>query len=159
MKTNSFVLLLTLLIASIYADGDLGVCSTKALFNDYTNYELRYPNSDVTKAYNGPASCVTLKPDQTGGTLCCYVKLKYKYEDGDYEETFTQKGCMEIEDSVFKRDVSEMGDSRDFDDFKKEVEETIEKKYYDKITVKKLSIDCNSKFLHLTGMMLLFFFL
>ena len=159
MKTNSFVLLLTLLVASIYADGDLGVCSTKALFNDYTNYELRYPNSDVTKAYNGPASCVTLKPDQTGGTLCCYVKLKYKYETDDYEETFTQKGCMEIDDSVFKRDVSEIGDDRDFDKFIDEVEEKIEEHYKPNIEVKKLSIDCSSKFLHLAGMMLLFFFL
>ena len=130
MKTNSFVLLLTLLVASIYADGDLGVCSTKALFNDYTNYELRYPNSDVTKAYNGPASCVTLKPDQTGGTLCCYVKLKYKYETDDYEETFTQKGCMEIDDSVFKRDVSEMGDDREFDDFKKDGTDESNRLYY-----------------------------
>ena len=113
--------------------------------------------SDVTKAYNGRASCATLKLD--GGYMCCYIKIKFKNEDLD--EKFTHKGCYEITDSDSAKYV--MGDSDDFD-FKDVIigglEDTFDKANQNlNLTYKSISVDCNSKYLNLVGFALLFMLL
>ena len=113
--------------------------------------------SDVTKAYNGPASCATLKLD--GGYMCCYIKIKFKNEDLD--EKFTHKGCYEITDSDSAKYV--MGDSDDFD-FKDVIIGGLENSFDPanqklNLTYKSISVDCSSKYLNLVGFALLFMLL
>ena len=113
--------------------------------------------SDVTKAYNGPASCATLKLD--GGYMCCYIKIKFKNEDLD--EKFTHKGCYEITDSDSAKYV--MGDSDDFD-FKDVIIGGLEDSFNTanqklNLTYKSISVDCSSKYLNLVGFALLFMLL
>ena len=113
--------------------------------------------SDVTKAYNGPASCATLKLD--GGYMCCYIKIKFKNEELD--EKFTHKGCYEITDSDSAKYV--MGDSDDFD-FKDVIIGGLENSFDPanqklNLTYKSISVDCSSKYLNLVGFALLFMLL
>ena len=152
MKISSFVVLLAL--AALPFCTSLGKCSDKAIFKDYTNYELINNNQDKTLAYNSEASCYTLNSD-SDGYHCCYVKVKFKNEQLD--EKFTQKGCMEFTNEGFENAVVNDNDQMDFDDFKDEIETKIEQS--SGVKVKSLSINCSSKFLHLAGIALLFFFL
>ena len=114
--------------------------------------------SDVTKAYNGPASCATLKLDN-GGYMCCYIKIKFKNENLD--EKFTHKGCYEITDSDSAKYV--MGDYDDFD-FKDVIIGGLENSFDTanrnlNLTYKSISVDCSSKYLNLVGFALLFMLL
>ena len=113
--------------------------------------------SDVTKAYNGPASCATLKLD--GGYMCCYIKIKFKNENLD--EKFTHKGCYEITDSTKAKNVIGDYDDFDFDDvIIGELEDSFDKANEKlNLTYKSISIDCSSKYLNLFGFALLFMLL
>ena len=145
MQMNSFVVLIVLAVAPFCAA--LGSCSEKTLFS--SNYKLSDITTDRTLAYNKAASCATLKPDGTShGLTCCYIKVKFKNKDLD--EKFTQKGCMEF-------DVTDAIINDKFDEFKDNVEGYIQDQ--SDVEVKKLSIDCSSKFLHLAGIALIFFLL
>ena len=150
MKINSFLLLIALISAPFCSA--LNSCSEKKIVD--IDYTLINTQSDINYAYNEAASCASLKPDNDA--LCCYIKIKFKNEKMD--ETFTQKGCYEVGMDVFQ-DIE--NDAYDFKDFKDNVEKGIEDKYGgdDYINVKSLSIDCSSKYLHLAGLALLFFFL
>ena len=146
MKINLFIIFIALATAPLCAA--LGSCSDKSIFED-TTFKLNSINSDVNLAYNGDASCATLRPDSTeDGKICCYVKVKF--ENKDLDETFTQKGCYEFDatDSIL---------NDEFGEFKDIVEDQIERS--NDVDVKDLSIDCNSKFLHLTGIALILFLL
>ena len=145
MQMNSFVVLIVLAVAPFCAA--LGSCSEKTLFS--SSYKLSDITTDRTLAYNKAASCATLKPDSTSGMMCCYIKVKFKNKDLD--EKFTQKGCMEFE-------VTDAIINDNFDEFKDSVETGIGN-VNPNIEVKKLSIDCSSKFLHLAGIALIFFLL
>ena len=145
MQMNSFVVLIVLAVAPFCAA--LGSCSDKTLFS--SSYKLSDTTTDRTLAYNKAASCATLKPDGTSqGLTCCYIKVKFKNKDLD--EKFTQKGCMEF-------DVTDAIKNDKFDEFKDNVEGYIQEQ--SDVEVKKLSIDCSSKFLHLAGIALIFFLL
>ena len=145
MQMNSFVVLIVLAIAPFCAA--LGSCSEKTLFS--SSYKLADTTTDRTLAYNEAASCATLKPDSTSsGMMCCYIKVKFK--NTVLEEKFTQKGCMEI-------DATDAIINGNFDEFKESVEGYIQDQ--NGVEVKKLSIDCSSKFLHLAGIALIFFLL
>ena len=144
MQMNSFVVLIVLAVAPFCAA--LGSCSEKTLFS--SSYKLSDITTDRTLAYNKAASCATLKPDSTSGMMCCYIKVKFKNKDLD--EKFTQKGCMEF-------DVTDAIINDKFDEFKDSVEGYIQDQ--NGVEVKKLSIDCSSKFLHLAGIALIFFLL
>ena len=145
MQMNSFVVLIVLAIAPFCAA--LGSCSEKTLFS--SSYKLADTTTDRTLAYNEAASCATLKPDSTSsGMMCCYIKVKFK--NTVLEEKFTQKGCMEF-------DATDAIINGNFDEFKESVEGYIQDQ--NGVEVKKLSIDCSSKFLHLAGIALIFFLL
>ena len=145
MQMNSFVVLIVLAVAPFCTA--LGSCSEKTLFS--SSYKLSDKTTDKTLAYNEAASCATLKPDSTtSGMMCCYIKVKFKNKDLD--EKFTQKGCMEF-------DVTDAIINDKFDEFKDNVEGYIQDQ--SDVEVKKLSIDCSSKFLHLAGIALIFFLL
>ena len=145
MQMNSFVVLIVLAVAPFCTA--LGSCSEKTLFS--SSYKLADITTDRTLAYNEAASCATLKPDSTtSGIMCCYIKVKFKNKDMD--EKFTQKGCMEF-------DVTDAIINDKFDDFKDSIKQYIEDQSV--VEVKKLSIDCSSKFLHLAGIALIFFLL
>ena len=144
MQMNSFVVLIVLAVAPFCAA--LGSCSEKTLFS--SSYKLSDITTDRTLAYNKAASCATLKPDSTSGMMCCYIKVKFK--NTNLDEKFTQKGCMEF-------DVTDAIINDKFDEFKDKVEGYIEEQ--SGVEVKKLSIDCSSKFLHLAGIALIFFLL
>ena len=146
MQMNYFVVLIVLAVAPFCAA--LGSCSEKTLFS--SGYKLSDTTTDRTLAYNEAASCATLKPDSTtSGMMCCYIKVKFK--NTDLDEKFTQKGCMEF-------DVTDAIINDNFDEFKDSVETGIGN-VNPNIEVKKLSIDCSSKFLHLAGIALIFFLL
>ena len=145
MQMNSFVVLIVLAVAPFCAA--LGSCSEKTLFS--SSYKLADTTTDRTLAYNEAASCATLKPDSTSsGIMCCYIKVKFK--NTNLDEKFTQKGCMEF-------DVTDAIINDKFDEFKDNVEGYIQDQ--SDVEVKKLSIDCSSKFLHLAGIALIFFLL
>ena len=146
MQMNSFVVLIVLAVAPFCTA--LGSCSEKTLFS--SSYKLADITTDRTLAYNEAASCATLKPDSTSqGMMCCYIKVKFK--NTNLDEKFTQKGCMEI-------DITDAIINDGFDEFKDSVETGIGN-VNPNIEVKKLSIDCSSKFLHLAGIALIFFLL
>ena len=111
--------------------------------------------SDVTKAYNGPASCATLKLDN-GGYLCCYLKIKFKNEI--YDEKFTHRGCYEITDADSAKYVMGDYDDFDFDTITEGIEDAFNK-HNGNMTAKTVSLDCSSKYLHLAGFALLFMLL
>ena len=131
-------------------------CSDKFII-DSNKKLIGSATSDVTNAYNGPASCATLKLN--GGYACCYIKIKFKNEDID--EKFTHKGCYEIKDSDGTNYI--LGDNIDFD-FDEQIVGGIETAFDQvntspKLSYKSVSVDCNSKYLQIAGLALLFLLL
>ena len=128
-------------------------CSDKAILD--SNRKLIYnADSDAKRAYNGPASCATLKLD--GGYLCCYLKIKFKNEI--YDEKFTHRGCYEITDADIAKNVIGDYDDFDFDTITEGIEGAFNEKNPN-MTAKTVSLDCSSKYLHLAGCALLFMLL
>ena len=112
-------------------------CQSKAIFNGNTLLE---PYADVKKAFNGAASCVSLRSDDE--SLCCYIKAKFKNRIAD--QKFTHKGCIELTGE----------DLADVKATTKRYEAYLEN---DSETYKDVDvdIDCNSKFIKLTGLVIL----
>ena len=151
MRTNSFILLIILALAQFFYA--LNPCSEKTIFSSNTDYTLKVKDSDISKAFNEEASCVSLEPDETGGYYCCYVKVKFEYND----EKYTQKGCLELS-SANLQSTSNLDDL----DFEDDIVDPIENKINQNnegVEVKSISIKCSSKFLHITGIIFLLFFL
>ena len=148
MKINSLVLLIALIAVPFCSA--INICSDKSIMDD--NGILKNNQSDLNYAYNEAASCASLTTNSESA-ICCYIKLKFKNELLD--ETFTQKGCAEVEISTLQ------SEDPDFDDFLDQTEADIEEVNggENSIDVKSLSIDCSSKYLQLAGLALLFFFL
>ena len=107
---------------------------------------------DVTLAHHGIASCASLYPysddDDDTPQLCCYVKLKYKLEG----TKFTRKGCINVVPN------------KDIDSYISTYEElfTSYVNYYyenqgQNVELKDVdaSIDCNSKFLKYSALLML----
>ena len=148
MKINSLVLLIALIAVPFCSA--INVCSDKSIMDE--DGILNNNQSDLNYAYNEVASCASLTTN-SDSAICCYIKLKFKNELLD--ETFTQKGCAEVEISTLQ------SEDPDFDDFLDQTEADIEEVNggENSIDVKSLSIDCSSKYLQLAGLALLFFFL
>ena len=122
---------------------DLGRdCSTKALLN---GYELSYSTYANTKrAYNGVASCESLKTAEY--SECCYMKIKFKNTVAD--EKFTHRGCIEITSEEYSKIKA----------YRNNLEDLLIQNNYN-ISKVDIDIDCNSKIIKLTGLIFLAFLL
>ena len=149
MNTKVICLFLALIAAS--APTDVGMtCEDKEIIN--SGNSLTYGKySDYDRVYHGVASCYSLATPQyktDDNYLCCYIKNHFKSEEAD--KKFTHKGCIPVPLTV----LNENG----LGNFIKDLEDNIEK---NDETIRKvdIDIDCNSKFIKLTGLLLLAFLL
>ena len=141
-KNVLFLLLSLTLIVSVNLVDLGGECEDKVILK---NDELLYDTyEDHTSAFHGPASCVSLHSDDE--TLCCYMKIRYRNRAAD--KKYTHKGCIEMKGSILNN----------LDDQIKQFEDNIKQKdsNIDKVDI---DIDCNSKFIRITGLILLAFLL
>ena len=147
MQANSMLLLVALLIIP-FSTCQVYKCSDKSILN--STYHLVATDGDVELAYNEVASCATLKTenDEAG---CCYLKLKIK--NIAHDETYTLKGCHEVSIEEY------INDDLDFDDIVDSLEQNITTAHNNIIEVKKVSLDCSSKFIQFVGLSLLFLLL
>ena len=149
MQANSLFFLVALLTIP-FCTSYLYTCADKSIFKTTKNQlELVATDGDVDKAYNEVASCATLhtENDEAG---CCYIKVKIK--NTLYDETYTLKGCHEvsIEDYI--------NDDLDFDDIVDQLELHI-KGNNTNVEIKKVNLDCSSKYIQFVGISLLFLLL
>ena len=122
-------------------------CSDKSLL---TGNALTNNATDWTRAYNDVASCTTLKTD-SNNILCCYMKIKF---DNDlYDETYTQKGCIEVR----VNETVDINDDDRFDTFLENKESQIGKA--SNVEIDSLDIDCGAKFINIFTLSLLLFLL
>ena len=142
MQVNSMFFLVALLTIP-FCTSQIYTCKDKSLLN--STYHLVATDGDVEKAYNEVASCATLKTenDEAG---CCYLKVKIK--NTAYDETYTLKGCHEVSIEQY------IDEDRDFDDIVDSLKENITRAYSN-IEVKKVNLDCSSKFIQFVGLSLL----
>ena len=119
-------------------------CKVKQVI-DNNNYVLRESSyADYKLAYHGVPSCASLTSDPDAG--CCYIKVKFKNEIAD--EKYTHRGCIQLT----------------FEEWSK-IDETIQRYetniplHNPNVTKVDVDIDCNSKFIKLTGLILLAFLL
>ena len=166
MRANTFLIVVALLAVPFCTN--LNQCKEKAILEetprskglDFKIKEIAY---DRTYAYNDVASCQSLiaEGDDAFGSICCYIKLKFK--NPILDEKFTQKGCFEFNLTRF---ATESDDKFDFGVYIDQIQKSIEDKDYQmegtekfKVEVKTLDIDCSSKYLHLVGLALILFLL
>ena len=142
-----YILLLSLVF--IYNQDYGNKCEDKAIEDPMD--EFNGFAGDVTLAHHEVASCASLYPYEEDNNIpqyCCYVKLKYKL-DG---KKFIRKGCTVV-DSDDNID--------DYISIYKAAFEQYVKEYYDdqgqEVNIKdiKASIDCNSKFLKYSALLML----
>ena len=155
MSTKTFIFLIFLLVNISYVLGN--ACNSKKIVNtEYSGYSLvegdtdYLLNSDYKKAFNKYSSCGTLNTDDNFSTICCYMKVKYKFDPA--KTHFTRKGCVEVS-------LTDLQTSDNFTSMRKGYEEGI-KNYYSTIPNSTVSdvdvdIDCNSKFIKLTALVFL----
>ena len=129
-------------------------CIDKAILD--SNYHLvNSVQTDLTIAYNGVGSCISLDPDDTENQICCYIKIKFENELLD--EKFTHKGCHSVPTSYLLEDADP-----DIEDYIDGLEDkdyfyTSDTDEIYNIDYKSISIDCNSKYLAIGfGLLLLF---
>ena len=150
MQANSLFFLVALLTIP-FCTSYLYTCADKSIFNTTTRnkLELVATDGDVDKAYNEVASCATLhtENDEAG---CCYIKVKIK--NTLYDETYTLKGCHEVSIEEY------INDDLDFDDIVDQLESHI-KGNNTSVEVKKVNLDCSSKYIQFVGISLLFLLL
>lgn len=136
-----FQIFFVLMLASItYEEIE---CEVKQVF--YDNYVLRESTyGDYKYAYHGVSSCAALtSADNTG---CCYIKVKFKNQVAD--EKYTHRGCIQL-------NMSEWSDINTYIAYLEKQIGT----YNQNLTKIDVDIDCNSKFIKLTGLILLAFLL
>ena len=127
-----------------------GWCDEKLIFDkNKENYTLKHDTyQDYYAAYNKVPSCASLHTDEN--YACCYMKVKFKNNAAD--KTYTHYGCVQIGE----KDIKEYGG--DFKKLTKDFESEIERS--NTILKKvKVSVDCNSNIIKLTGLVLLAFLL
>ena len=148
MQANSLFFLVALLTIP-FCTSYLYTCADKSIFTSTNKLDLVSNDGDVDKAYNEVASCATLhtENDEAG---CCYIKVKIK--NTLYDETYTLKGCHEvsIEDYI--------NDDLDFDNIVEQLESHI-KGNNTNVEIKKVNLDCSSKYIQFVGISLLFLLL
>ena len=142
-KSLFFGLIVFTLFVKVDLEYSVGAyCSTKYILNGNTlMYDGYY---DHKEAYNGIASCASLRSDEN--TACCYIKVKFKNQQAG--KKYTHRGCVQITGWQWQK----------IEDVIKDYEGSIS---HPNITVEKqdVEIDCHSRLLKLTGLVLLAFLL
>ena len=144
MQVN-YMFFLVALLTIPFCTSQIYTCKDKSILN--STYHLEAIDGDVEKAYNEVASCATLKTenDEAG---CCYLKVKIK--NTVYDETYTLKGCHEVSIEQY------INEDLDFDDIVDSLEQNITSaNSKSNIEVKKVNLDCSSKFIQFVGLSLL----
>ena len=144
MQVN-YMFFLVALLTIPFCTSQIYTCKDKSILN--STYHLEATDGDVEKAYNEVASCATLKTenDEAG---CCYLKVKIK--NTAYDETYTLKGCHEVSIEQY------IDEDLDFDDIVDSLEGNITSaNSKSNIEVKKVNLDCSSKFIQFVGLSLL----
>ena len=144
MQVN-YMFFLVALLTIPFCTSQIYTCKDKSILN--STYHLEATDGDVEKAYNEVASCATLKTenDEAG---CCYLKVKIK--NTVYDETYTLKGCHEVSIEQY------INEDLDFDDIIDSLEQNITSaNSKSNIEVKKVNLDCSSKFIQFVGLSLL----
>ena len=144
MQVN-YMFFLVALLTIPFCTSQIYTCKDKSILN--STYHLEATDGDVEKAYNEVASCATLKTenDEAG---CCYLKVKIK--NTVYDETYTLKGCHEVSIQQY------IDEDLDFDDIVDSLEGNITSaNSKSNIEVKKVNLDCSSKFIQFVGLSLL----
>ena len=144
MQVN-YMFFLVALLTIPFCTSQIYTCKDKSILN--STYHLEATDGDVEKAYNEVASCATLKTenDEAG---CCYLKVKIK--NTVYDETYTLKGCHEVSIQQY------IDEDLDFDDIVDSLEGNITSaNSKSNIEVKKVNLDCSSKFIQFVGISLL----
>ena len=137
----SIVSFLILYVSPAYQLG--GQCSDKYILE---NGKLKYDiYEDHKEAFNGIASCVSLR--STIDTACCYIKVKFKNEAAD--KKYTHRGCVELYGEEWNgiKDVINAFESN------------ITAASGEGISIKDVDIDCHSNLIKITGLILLAFLL
>jgi hypothetical protein len=146
MQVHSLFLLVALLTIPFCTSAD---CSTKSPFVGETGsekYKLKIYDADHTWAYNKVASCATLTTKEN--EMCCYLKIKF--DNNQYDETFTQKGCYVVKTDNY------LNEDFDFDELIDGIEGNITAANKDyQVEADSVSIDCSSQFLQFVGLSLL----
>ena len=116
-------------------------CSNKTILNSGS---LLYDSfTDHKEAFNNIASCASLHTDYNNA--CCYIKAKFRNRAAD--KKYTHRGCIEVNETSWGN----------IDNFIGETESRIANdENIDKVDVE---IDCNSKFIKLTALVLFAFLL
>lgn len=137
----SIVSFLILYVSPAYQLG--GLCSDKYILE---NGKLKYDiYEDHKEAFNGIASCVSLR--STIDTACCYLKVKFKNEAAD--KKYTHRGCVEIY-AVEWSDIKSVINA---------FESNMTASSGEQISIKDVDIDCHSNLIKITGLILLAFLL
>ena len=143
-KILFFILIILSLNLTVTLDYQLGrYCNSKRILDD--NSKLIYDGyADHKSAFNGISSCASLR--SAYDTACCYIKVKFKNTQAD--KKYTHRGCIEVSGNDWNniKDV--------INNFEGNISHT-------NITVEKqdVEIDCHSKLIKLTGLILLAFLL
>ena len=142
-------LFLSIVVLSLVSFSLQLTCADKRIFSEDVKIPPASSTKDITKAYNGPASCATLSPteDKTYG-MCCYIKVKF--ENTLNEEKYTHKGCYEVPIEYLSDN-----DRYDIDDLIDQLKGYFKgnNSYPDyQLEEKSFDIDCSSKYLQLFGL-------
>ena len=143
-KIVFFLSIVSFLILYVSAYQLGGQCSDKYILE---NGKLKYDiYEDHKEAFNGIASCVSLR--STIDTACCYIKVKFKNEAAD--KKYTHRGCVELYGEEWN------GIKNVISAFESNITAA---KSGEQITVKDVDIDCHSNLIKITGLILLAFLL
>ena len=143
MQTKILIsLLISLSIILAIQSYELGAhCNTKRILTSWSS--LLYDDTeDHKEVYHSVASCASLR--SSDNHACCYIKVKFRNKAAD--KKFTHKGCIEVSGQ-------EWGN---IDSFISSTKNSINTTNIDKVDV---DVDCNSKFIKLTALVLLAFLL
>ena len=136
-----FQIVFVLMLASITYE-EMG-CDVKQVI--YSSGALRESSyADYKFAYHGVPSCAALSSDDK--KVCCYIKVKFKNEVAD--EKYTHRGCIQVT----------FDDWDNINTYIQTLENNIAENNLN-VTKVDVDIDCNSKFIKLTGLILLAFLL
>ena len=138
----SIVSFLILYVSPAYQLG--GNCKDKYILDEYSRL-THDVYEDHKEAFNGIASCVSLR--STIDTACCYLKVKFKNEAAD--KKYTHRGCVELYGGEWNG-IKEVINA---------FESNITAASGEQISIKDVDIDCHSNLIKITGLILLAFLL
>ena len=126
-------------------------CESKGLI---TGIDETGPVGDYSSAYNKVASCASLYPyeddeETTIPKYCCYAKIKYKVEG----EKYTRKGCYSVSSNRnIDEEITDLENS-----FGTALKNYFTQQGQSNVEIKDVEadIDCNSKFLKYSALLIL----